>query len=307
MIGHLDAGQPDHLTPKGWMDRGEYADSERVPWHDVVSHGSFVLYGGGLGWRYASDSSARGGDPDKASSSDSYLCTTVIGGRTPLHDFDPKQINFRCVNTWWLLGDVSRALALSEFESFDFVGSIHRQHAVFSGGEGGGSVWVNRVPEPWEVAGTTLPKDGFYAETPGARAGIVEIAGRRCAFAASDNAIFVDGRPDRHDGTGPADVANAAALADFAVLGVKTDGAFRLERDGDKALLLTPIPDSGPFRAEIDLSVCKSIAAGGPSPAVVAVEPVEPSPNATPPDWKQSGGILSLSFDAKSFAYRIGL
>ena len=226
LVGHLDAGQPDHFTPARWMDRGEYADAERVPWHDIVTHGSLVLYGGGLGGRYASDSPDRGGDPEKGCASDSYLCTTVIGGRTPLHDFDPTQINFRCVGTWWLLGDITRALALAEFESFDFVGSIHRQHAVFSGG---GNVWVNRPhggasspSEPhscWLLPnGLSLPPDGFYAETPGARAGIVEIEGRRCAFAASDNAIFVDGRPDRHDGSGHR--PDAQALANFTALGM---------------------------------------------------------------------------------------
>ena len=31
LIGHLDAGQPDHFTPGRWMDRSAYADSERVP------------------------------------------------------------------------------------------------------------------------------------------------------------------------------------------------------------------------------------------------------------------------------------
>ena len=238
-----------------------------------------------------------------------------------MHDFDPTNINFRCVGTWWLLGDITRALALSEFESFEFEGSIHRQHAVFAGGEGGGgNVWVNRPgggprsvaavaktsTENWLLPnGLSLPPDGFYAETPGARAGIVEIAGRRCAFSQAGTTLFVDGRPNRNDGTGPADTANATALADFAALGIRTDGAFRLARDGDKALLLTPIPDSGPFRAEINLAVCKRFVTGVPSPAVVAVEPVDSSPDAILPDWKQKDGILSLSVDSKAFAYRI--
>ena len=303
LIGHLDAGQPDHFTPVRWMDRSAYADSERVPWQDAVTHGSFVLYGGGLGWRYASDSPERGPHTaSRGSSSDSYLCTTVVGGRTPSYDFDP--FDLRAVTAWWLLGPVSRHLALSSFEAFDFEGSIHRQHAVFAGGEGGdGQVWVNRAPEPWTVAGGTLPKDGFYAETAGARAGIVELAGRRCAFSASGGTVFVDGRPDRNDGTGPADAANATALADFAPLGIKTDGAFRLERDGDRALLLTPIPDMGrPFRAELDLA---GLAPGAPAPTVSAVEPVEPAPGAARPDWRQAGGTLLLAVDAKSFAYRV--
>ena len=304
LVGHLDAGQADHFTAAAWMASGEYADAERVPWQDVVTHSSFVLYGGGLGWRYASNSHARGGDPAKGSGSDGYLCTTVVGGRTPMCDMEP--FDPRAVTTWWLLGDVSRALALADFESFDFAGSIHRQHSVFSDGS---QVWVNRPggaggspAETWRLPnGLFLPADGFYAETPDARAGIVEIASRRCAFSQSGASTFVDGRPDRHDGTGPADTANASALADFADLGIQTDGAFRLERDGATGdLLLTPIPGSAPFRAEIDLAAL-------PRPEATPLrgcEPIEPSLDAARPAWKQDGSMLSLSLDAKSFAYR---
>ena len=324
LVGHLDAGQADHFTAAAWMSSKEYADSERVPWQDIVTHGSFVLYGGGLGWRYASNSHARGGDPAKGSGSDGYLCTTVVGGRTPMCDMEP--FDPRAVTTWWLLGDVSRALALADFESFDFAGSIHRQHSVFADGS---QVWVNRPggaggspAERWLLPSSlSLPADGFYAETPGARAGIVELAGRRCAFAQSEGAIFVDGRPARNDGTGPADTQNAKALADFSAVlypdaqalpcAIKTDGAFRLTRDGDHALLLTPIPDPRPFRAEIDLSNHTSLVTGAQDPAasaaplVIAVDPVEPSLDAGWPAWRQNGAVLSLSVDAKSFAYRI--
>ena len=335
LVGHLDAGQPDHFTPERWMDRSAYAESERVPWHDIVTHGSFVLQGGGLGWRYASNSPERGADTaTKGYTSDSYLCTTVIGGRTPFSEFDPFDPDYyiHAVDTFWLLAPVCRDLALSEFEAFEFDGSIHRQRATFAGGEGGGgTVWVNREGV-WRLpSGLSLPPDGFYAETRTARAGIVALAGRRCAFSESGGSVFVDGRPDRHDGTGPADTANAGALADFSQVlcpdaqalpcAIKTDGAFRLERDGANALVLTPLPGSAPFRVEIDLSANRRVAAGAPSPAVdqrvvagapspavsavPSVEPIEPSPGAAPPDGKQEGGVLSLSLDSHAFAYRV--
>ena len=94
-----------------------------------------------------------------------------------------------------------------------------------------------------------------------------------------------------------------------ALVGIKTDGAFRLARDGDKALILTPIPDSGSFYTEIDLEhIAKAFhLPAAPAPTVTAVEPIEPSPDAIPPDWKQEDRILFLSVDAKSFAYRIVL
>ena len=83
----------------------------------------------------------------------------------------------------------------------------------------------------------------------------------------------------------------------------QTDGAFRLERDGDRALLLTPIPDMGrPFRAELDLAKTLGAAAAA---TVSAVEPVDPAPGAARPDWRQTGATLSLAVDAKSFAYRV--
>ena len=129
------------------------------------------------------------------------------------------------------------------------------------------------------------------------------MGGRRCAFSECGGTVFVDGRPDRNDGTGPADTANAAALADFTACGiaVKTDGAFRLERDGDKALVLTPIPDIGrPFRVELNIGKI-----AGAVPIVSAVEPVESSSDAARPDWKLTDGILTLSVDSKSFAYRV--
>ena len=356
LIGHLDAGQPDHFTPERWMDRGEYADSERIPWLDIATHGSFVLYGGGLGWRYASNSPERSPETyTKGYCSDSYYCTTVIGGRTPFAEFDPFEMGFyiHAVEAQWLLGAVCRDLALSEFESFEFEGPIHRQRAVFAGGEGGGGqVWVNRPsnlalpgeaqnreeprasrlrPGTWRLPnGLALPPDGFYAETVGARAGIVEIDGRRCAFSQTGDALFVDGRPDRRDGTGPADTANAAALADFAAIlrpgetarpgetdaradenlalpcGIRTDGAFRLQRAADGALILTPVPDMGrPFRAEMDLAGSRIASGATAQVAVSAVEQVEPAPGAAAPTWRQDGSTLSLSVDSKAFAYRI--
>ena len=158
--------------------------------------------------------------------------------------------------------------------------------------------------------GNVLEEPRSFELTGGLFKNMARHAGRRCAFAASDNAIFVDGRPDRHDGSGHR--PDAQALTDFAALGIRTDGAFRLERDGDKALTLTPVPDSGPFRVEIDLARIARLGAtplrsSAPAPVVAAVEPIGPSPDATPPDWNQKDGILSLTVDSKSFAYRISL
>ena len=297
LVGHLDAGQADHFTAAAWMPRGEFADSERVPWHDIATHGSFVLYGGGLGWRYDSDSAAHGAvDAPHGWGSDDYLCTTVIGGRSPLCD---GPFSRRAVLTHWLAKGVCDALALSSFEGLSFGGSIHRQRADFGDG---GAVWVNRGSEVWRPeCGYALPQYGFYAETPEARAGVVEAPdGRRCAFSAAPGRVFVDSRAK--SGDAPVDFA-------FAGIGIATDGALRLTREEGGDLLLTPLPGSAPFAATLDLAGRGAALAGG-SPAtlpcaVAAVEAVEPEPGAAAPQWDRAGAALRLRCDARAFAYRV--
>ena len=63
LIGSLDAGQSDHFGAERWMSKNQFADSERVPWHDMVTHGKFVLFAGGLGGRYAAQDWKTNGDP----------------------------------------------------------------------------------------------------------------------------------------------------------------------------------------------------------------------------------------------------
>jgi len=57
-------------------------DAERIPWHDKASHGSFVLFAGGLGSVYA------GGQDEvlHGYGSGDYLSMTVPGGRHPMCD-----------------------------------------------------------------------------------------------------------------------------------------------------------------------------------------------------------------------------
>ena len=79
LIGSLDGGQADHYSGNRWG--AEENKWERVPWHDIVSHGKFVLLGGGLGSRYAENDPAPSGY-----GSDNYNGMTVIGGRNPMSD-----------------------------------------------------------------------------------------------------------------------------------------------------------------------------------------------------------------------------
>ena len=193
LIGSIDAGEADHFTAKRWMK--EFGDSERTPWHDMATHGKMVLLAGGLGNRYsAEDWADHGGSPQHNYGSDDYLSNTVIGGRNPMCD---GPFSRRAVMTYWLLHDVCDALAHATLETHAFGATIHQQHTTFSGG---GRVWTNRgTNQVWTVAdGRILPHYGFYAVTPEAEAGIVQIDGQRAGFAKAKGVFFADARPVFH-------------------------------------------------------------------------------------------------------------
>jgi len=182
LVGALDGGQADHYDAEQWGVRG--AAACRTPWHDMATHGSFVLLAGGLGHRY--------GNRDEAHTygTDDYLSNTVMGGRNPMCD---GPFSRRAVMTYWLLHDVCDALARASFEEHRFGGdSVHRQHTTFGDGS---RVWVNRGEPEWEVGGLALPKYGFLVRTPHATAAVCRIDGQRVAYARSPGVLFVDARP----------------------------------------------------------------------------------------------------------------
>ncbi len=181
LIGHLDAGEADHYD--AWRWTRNLKDAERVPWHDMVTHGSFVLLGGGLGSRYSN------GNPRHGYGTDDYLSITVLGGRNPMCDGPCFR---RTVLTYWMLHDVCDRLARAEILAHEFAGGdIHRQHVVFSGG---GEVWANRGKEAWVVEGFRLPQYGFLARAGECVAWIAERDGVPARFSKSPGAVFVDAR-----------------------------------------------------------------------------------------------------------------
>ena len=185
LIGSLDAGQSDHFSISRWNIRGK--DSERVPWHDMVTHGRMVLFAGGLDNRYGAedwDDVHRQIPDQRRYGGDDYLCNTVIGGRNPMCG---GPFNQNAVITYWLLNDVCSALAKAELVSHEFCGNIHRQHTIFSDGS---EVYSNRGSNDWSVAGYILPQYGFYVKTVSAEAGIVRLEGKRAHFARTTNSFF---------------------------------------------------------------------------------------------------------------------
>ena len=194
LIGHLDGGESDHTgwlpnptEAKGFRWDMKAADGERVPWHDMASHGSFVLLGGGLGSRYA------GGQDETLHGygSDDYLSLTVLGGRNPMCN---GPFSRRAVMTYWLLHDICDPLAHSEMLSDEFAGDdIHRQTVRFSNG---GTVQVNRGKDDWTLDGQVLPTYGFIAKAGENEAGITRRDGIISAYAKSPGTLFVDARPN---------------------------------------------------------------------------------------------------------------
>ena len=197
LIGHIDAGESDHYPPEFVVqDARQYDAVERVPWHDAVSHGKMILFGGGLGSRYCMRGWGKPGDVElHGYATDDYFCTTVAGGRAPMCG---NACDRGAVSTYWLLHGVCETLAAGDFTGCEFAGGIHRQHVTFSTGE----VWINRATGmPWKVEGRMLPECGFYVRgNDGREAGVTVVDGIRSAFAKDSAAWFVDARPPASDG-----------------------------------------------------------------------------------------------------------
>lgn len=309
-VGHLAAGQSDHGPATGvdnwfaWRARGA-SDSERVPWHDMVTHGAFVHFAGGLSDRYVADRPGGGGY-----GSDDYLSNTVIGGRNPMCD---GPFSRRAVMTYWLLHDVCARLARAELLAHEFDGDdIHRQHATFGGGA---EVWTNRGATPWTVAGVTLPTNGLLARAGDCEATVALIGEARVGWARSPGAWFFDARPPLPDGVGPRggwqetqqrrergepgpETRLPRQFVDFGE--VATDGAFRLLA-GDQALRLIPLPQGPGFRVVLRLE-----ALGVPRGAEVGVRALDEGGNErAAPAVTLGEGTLEIAADGDVFEYRL--
>jgi len=251
LIGHLDAGESDHA---GWIPddrapkepgahfrwRMKARDGERIPWHDMASHGSFVLFGGGLGDRYAG-----GLDTMHGYASDDYLSLTVLGGRNPMC---AGPFSRSTVMTYWLLHDVCASLARDELLSDEFEGdNIHRQLVRFSNG---GIVRVNRGEDDWTTDGVVLPSFGFIAKTGDYEADITRRGGIISGFAKSPGLLFVDARPSYMAENGGAVIPKVIGVDDLG------NRRFRLRIDW---LVSKPIPAGyKPFLHFVDEKISNS-------------------------------------------------
>ncbi|MBN2450519.1 MAG: hypothetical protein JXR77_09015 [Lentisphaeria bacterium] len=226
LVGSLDGAQSDHYSADRWGIRARAAT--RTPWHDMASHGRFVLLAGGLGHRYGNE------DPAHTYGTDDYLSNTVIGGRNPMCD---GPFSRRAVMTYWLLHDVCDNLARAELEAHRFHDdTIFRQQTIFGDGS---RVWTNRGVEPWTVQGRTLPEYGFWVETPGGEAGVFSVAGQRVGWARSGGTLFADARPLHAPGV--------RRQVSTKVLGGRYAGEGRFELDVEWTVLQPLAEGTVPF------------------------------------------------------------
>jgi hypothetical protein len=268
LIGHLDGGESDHNSvlrdgAAQWGWRVPCADAERTPWHDMASHGSFVLFAGGLASRYVSGMDRRA----HGYGSDDYLSLTVLGGRNPMAEGDSSA---ETILTYWLLHDVCKELGARQMSSHEFAdGNIHRQIVRFGDDA---MVWVNRGKDDWKVAGVALPPFGFVANARAIeprtkrvteiRAEVRRRDGVVCGYAESGDVIFVDARPAR----GSFAEANAERkVVDFGP--VATNGAFQMTThnrgaDGWVDIIMLPGCPASEIRWPVSRSGSKFRSAG---------------------------------------------
>lgn len=298
-IGHLDGAQSDHFAATHW--KASYVDSERIPWHDMASHGRMVLFAGGLGHRYSETTWGKKTDPALHSwGSDDYLSGAVAGGRSPMC-YGP--FNRLTVMTYYLQQDALSELAKADFLDFEFAGgNIHRHHSIFSCGD----AWVNRsTNDVWQVAGVVLPSYGYFIRTPTRESGIVEKDGQRCAYARTPNRLFVDARPYWHNRMWPrlglykgprfAELGMNVAgnVLDFG--GLKTNGALLMERLSPFEIRLRALPDSQPFTVAVDVK--QAFASKVRVDAVFEMEP--------PAEKTYREGCLTFNYDPRVREYSL--
>ncbi len=243
MIGSVDGGQgnfqrvgfADPGSPNSWTTwRVRCEDAERIPWFDAVHHDRMVLHGAGYGSRYA------GGQSEKEHGVDSgdYIATEVLAGHPPMAS---RIDSPGAIRKGWLLGGLSRALALKRIQAVEFAGGdIHRQRVVYQDSI---EVLVNRGSSDWAVKGTgdgrVLPPFGFLARRNGSKN--TEIAAReRMGGAIVSRAIEPGARFVEVQGPEPVDLGWCL-----------TRGAFRLETSAGESWDLLPLPGSGPALVKI--------------------------------------------------------
>ena len=292
-IGHLEAGESDHNGvafggAREWSWNAPCGDAERTPWHDMASHGAFILFGGGLANRYIN-----GRDGTRPGyGSDDYLSLTVLGGRNPMVQGDASAATVR---TYWLLHDICKELGARPIISHAFGDDdIHRQIVRF--GEDG-AVHVNRGGDDWSVEGATLPPYGFLARTNSLRADVLRRQGAVTSFAESGQGLFADARPPLGETT---TATLARPVIDFGP--VATNGAFRLTVEGERsarALLLPGCP-----AAEIRLRPARiaGLAAAG-CKSIVRIDGRGQALGEAP--FEQKNGEIIFRTSAGDFGYRV--
>ena len=255
LVGVADAGQSDHYRLTTFIGPGSCAVEERTPWHDIATHNYFVLFAGGIGWRYMDEWPYGGKDDEGLHSyaSDDYLSITALGGRNPMCSVENSP---PVIMTYWLQHDTCAELGAAEFLGLTFEGSIHRQHAVFSNG---GNVWCNRQKGAlWTLPnGWALPTYGYYAKTATTESGIIERNGVRGAFSKTPTLDFYDARKPRMAFTVSAETS-VARVEKVASDGIRLVTAWNLKRSLRNCVPMVHVCRTNETTKKIEIVACPS-------------------------------------------------
>ena len=196
LTGYLDGADCQHLQltnnarPPGeryWFCiRLLHKDWERVPWFDAVLHDKFILHGVGYSGRYQGGRSRR----DHGIGSDDYISAEILEGHALMTD--SGGFGRGAVRKYWLAQDFIRSIALDNIERVQFAdGDIHRQVVSW---RSGGTVYVNRGAEDWEIAGKVLPQYGYFAKNGEIESSIERIDGIFAEQSRGPERLYVNAR-----------------------------------------------------------------------------------------------------------------
>jgi hypothetical protein len=230
LIGWLDGSQAQMLrvdpTPgRQFVWNVACADSERIPWLDAAYHDVFVQHGAGYSGRY------QGGLDDAGHGiySDDYIATEVMTGHPAMVG---AAFNADVVRKYWLLHDLTRALAGRRIDRFEFTaGDLHRQHIRW---DSGAEVWVNRGTTDWPVKGRVLPPFGFLARYAGGDVGIERRDGAVVEWAEKGGSVYrrVRGRESGYRLEGARLLPLPGSSAPVCLTGKKFHRATGLDEQG---------------------------------------------------------------------------
>ncbi len=159
LVGQLDGADCQFLTlsntPGSFEKYIPCQHWQRVPWFDAVLHDKFSLHGVGYSNRY------QGSRTREAHGilSDDYISAEILTGHSLMADREASIQG--AVRKYYLAQDFIRSIATDTIQNVEFIdNNIDHQKTTWNSGA---VVYINRSPQPWQIANKLLPQYGYYA------------------------------------------------------------------------------------------------------------------------------------------------